>query len=268
MVKLQEMGEFVRSASSTIEAPVVRRLKEAFAGPTAAQDGRSGGRPACGRAAAAWRRAQAGSGPRAGTATRGGARRRDRRSGAGQPARARVAPIQRRHGRAGWRQPRIPVVPGQPPAIARHRERSDVAARHLPPVPPSPASPRAAPGRCPGRQPPRARAAESPGTAAGSGYPSRFPRPRDRPGPSRVAPAWRTRRPASGGQDRCPDQVPRGRSPGPQVARRAVARVRQAARPAARPLRALPVRAPRGLVLPARWRLVASRCSASRPAAG
>jgi len=31
MVKLQEMGEFVRSASSTIEAPVVRRLKEAFA---------------------------------------------------------------------------------------------------------------------------------------------------------------------------------------------------------------------------------------------
>src|SRR5262249_33864342 len=29
MAKLQEMGEFVRSASSTIEAPVVRRLKEA-----------------------------------------------------------------------------------------------------------------------------------------------------------------------------------------------------------------------------------------------
>mgnify|MGYP000084169139 CR=1 FL=1 len=30
MARLQEMGEFVRSASSTIEAPVVRRLKEAF----------------------------------------------------------------------------------------------------------------------------------------------------------------------------------------------------------------------------------------------
>ena len=28
--QLKEMGEFVRSASSTIEAPVVRRLKEAF----------------------------------------------------------------------------------------------------------------------------------------------------------------------------------------------------------------------------------------------
>ncbi|MDA8435704.1 MAG: translation initiation factor IF-2 N-terminal domain-containing protein, partial [Actinomycetales bacterium] len=30
VAKLQEMGEFVRSASSTIEAPVVRRLREAF----------------------------------------------------------------------------------------------------------------------------------------------------------------------------------------------------------------------------------------------
>ncbi|WP_449063991.1 translation initiation factor IF-2 N-terminal domain-containing protein, partial [Planomonospora algeriensis] len=30
MAKLQEMGEFVRSASSTIEAPVVRRLTEAL----------------------------------------------------------------------------------------------------------------------------------------------------------------------------------------------------------------------------------------------
>ena len=37
MAKLQEMGEFVRSASSTIEAPVVRRLKEAFASQQAAR---------------------------------------------------------------------------------------------------------------------------------------------------------------------------------------------------------------------------------------
>ena len=35
MAKLQEMGEFVRSASSTIEAPVVRRLKDEFAGQAA-----------------------------------------------------------------------------------------------------------------------------------------------------------------------------------------------------------------------------------------
>jgi len=35
MAKLQELGEFVRSASSTIEAPVVRRLREAFPAPAA-----------------------------------------------------------------------------------------------------------------------------------------------------------------------------------------------------------------------------------------
>src|SRR5580700_7334713 len=61
MDQLKEMGEFVRSASSTIEAPVVRRLKEAFsaspapqdqqaarsrpAGPSAPRNGADGGRP-------------------------------------------------------------------------------------------------------------------------------------------------------------------------------------------------------------------------------
>src|SRR5215472_3956082 len=35
MAELEKMGEFVRSASSTIEAPVVRRLKESFAGDSA-----------------------------------------------------------------------------------------------------------------------------------------------------------------------------------------------------------------------------------------
>ncbi|MYV54998.1 translation initiation factor IF-2 N-terminal domain-containing protein, partial [Streptomyces sp. SID3212] len=33
MAKLQELGEFVRSASSTIEAPVVRKLTDALQGP-------------------------------------------------------------------------------------------------------------------------------------------------------------------------------------------------------------------------------------------
>ena len=44
MVKLNEMGEFVRSASSTIEAPVVRRLKEAFASKATEQPAQ-GSRP-------------------------------------------------------------------------------------------------------------------------------------------------------------------------------------------------------------------------------
>ncbi|GGA26153.1 translation initiation factor IF-2 [Sediminivirga luteola] len=41
--KLQDMGEFVRSASSTLEPPVVRRLKEEFPQTDAAKGGKSGG---------------------------------------------------------------------------------------------------------------------------------------------------------------------------------------------------------------------------------
>ncbi|MGW0707022.1 translation initiation factor IF-2 [Streptomyces sp. NPDC002643] len=46
MAKLQELGEFVRSASSTIEAPVVRKLTDAL------QQGSGGGKPAAPRKAA------------------------------------------------------------------------------------------------------------------------------------------------------------------------------------------------------------------------
>jgi hypothetical protein len=47
MAKLQELGEFVRSASSTIEAPVVRKLTDAL------QQGNGGGKPAPRKAAPA-----------------------------------------------------------------------------------------------------------------------------------------------------------------------------------------------------------------------
>jgi translation initiation factor IF-2 len=48
MAKLQEMGEFVRSASSTIEAPVVRRLKDEFSAqqPKAGGNGQRRAQPA------------------------------------------------------------------------------------------------------------------------------------------------------------------------------------------------------------------------------
>ena len=59
MAELEKMGEFVRSASSTIEAPVVRRLKEQFAGDSA-KPGRQGQRAA----APAARRDQGGDGQR------------------------------------------------------------------------------------------------------------------------------------------------------------------------------------------------------------
>ena len=47
MAKLEEMGEFVRSASSTIEAPVVRKLKESL-NSGSAKSGRTGREPGCG----------------------------------------------------------------------------------------------------------------------------------------------------------------------------------------------------------------------------
>ncbi|MDI3388333.1 translation initiation factor IF-2 [Streptomyces sp. B-S-A8] len=53
MAKLQELGEFVRSASSTIEAPVVRKLTDALqSGSGAAGGGKSAAKPAAPRKAA------------------------------------------------------------------------------------------------------------------------------------------------------------------------------------------------------------------------
>ncbi|MCC3772147.1 translation initiation factor IF-2 N-terminal domain-containing protein, partial [Streptomyces sp. UNOC14_S4] len=50
MAKLQELGEFVRSASSTIEAPVVRKLTDALQGPGG--NAKPGAKPAAPRKAA------------------------------------------------------------------------------------------------------------------------------------------------------------------------------------------------------------------------
>ncbi|HET7415766.1 MAG TPA: translation initiation factor IF-2 [Arthrobacter sp.] len=46
VAKLQEMGEFVRSASSTIEAPVVKKLRNAFPAAEPKSDGKNGSKPA------------------------------------------------------------------------------------------------------------------------------------------------------------------------------------------------------------------------------
>ncbi|WP_411762012.1 translation initiation factor IF-2 N-terminal domain-containing protein, partial [Streptomyces tunisiensis] len=50
MAKLQELGEFVRSASSTIEAPVVRKLTDAF--QQGGGNGRSAAKPGAPKKAA------------------------------------------------------------------------------------------------------------------------------------------------------------------------------------------------------------------------
>src|SRR3954463_652384 len=45
MTKLQELGEFVRSASSTVEPPVVRKLREQLATSNGGGNGASGQKP-------------------------------------------------------------------------------------------------------------------------------------------------------------------------------------------------------------------------------
>ncbi|WP_281453019.1 translation initiation factor IF-2 N-terminal domain-containing protein, partial [Paenarthrobacter nitroguajacolicus] len=52
VTKLQELGEFVRSASSTIEAPVVKKLRDAYPGAGAAKSAAPAAAPAAARPAA------------------------------------------------------------------------------------------------------------------------------------------------------------------------------------------------------------------------
>ncbi|WP_232807180.1 translation initiation factor IF-2 N-terminal domain-containing protein, partial [Geodermatophilus chilensis] len=46
LAKLKEQGEFVKSASSTVEAPVARRLREAFVASGSNGGGNGGGQAA------------------------------------------------------------------------------------------------------------------------------------------------------------------------------------------------------------------------------
>src|SRR5579872_1747429 len=186
MDQLKEMGEFVRSASSTIEAPVVRRLKEAFSATAAPQDQQ-----------AARSRTAAPSAPRNGTdgngtdtarqqpgARPGGPSRTDGRPDAAAPA-PRVAPdgapasVAERAADTGRA---VTAETAATAETASGAAPADGAARRLPPVPPSPLS-HPAPGdartqgtapRVPG--PPRTPAtpadfrgpASAPGTAPGT----------------------------------------------------------------------------------------------------
>ncbi|HUB22252.1 MAG TPA: translation initiation factor IF-2 [Streptosporangiaceae bacterium] len=158
MDQLKEMGEFVRSASSTIEAPVVRRLKEAFATTAAPQDqkdqqaARSRTAPRDGAGPADGARSQTGAGPRS-----GGTARDDGRAGPATPA-PRVAPdgAPAVTGRAPETDAVSTRTPAQTAGTAGGAAPADGAERQLPPVPPSPMS-RPGPGdsRTPGSATPR-----------------------------------------------------------------------------------------------------------------
>ncbi len=227
MAELEKMGEFVRSASSTIEAPVVRRLKEQFSG--GAKRGGSGG----GRARPAPRRVRRDQGRR----DQGG-RSRDATvaRGPGFPVPAQVARslLARRLGCPGsrccaWWRARASGRPGR----ARHGNVPGVPARPVARV--RAASWPAASGavrsrrRCPGGHwPGRPRRGSSPpglqrrssppAPAPGAVRSPAAPSAPARPAPGRARPPGPGRRlPGAPGPRRCPR--PGGPAPGRPASR-------------------------------------------------
>jgi len=181
MAKLQEMGEFVRSASSTIEAPVVRRLKEAFAtqGPKQAP-----ARKPDGQVAAA--PAQDGPGGQAAARPGGSARAPSAPLDAAQPAGSAPAAANGAAAPAASA-PSAPTAPS-PRSTAPGEPAAPAQAGPATPAPQVPfAAPSARPGP-PGAQRGTAQPAQrqgspgQPGPAAPRPGPRGAPRPGPRPG--------------------------------------------------------------------------------------
>ncbi|HEX9033944.1 MAG TPA: translation initiation factor IF-2 [Streptosporangiaceae bacterium] len=217
MAKLQEMGEFVRSPSSTIEAPVVRRLKEAFAGQAAAAraaapsaDG--GRRAANGRATAAApptappvaaEPEQAlptapAAAPAAATAPGAG-----EQAGPGAPSGTGPAAAEEARPASGvpkvqFSQPEPPPgpsarpgpVPSAGPSAAGAPDEPAAQARPVPGARPSPSAGGATPGPRPGAPRPGPRPGNNPfsSTSTGMGSAPRGPRP-GQPGTGQGGPA-------------------------------------------------------------------------------
>ncbi|MEU6863079.1 translation initiation factor IF-2 [Streptomyces sp. NPDC046876] len=191
MAKLQELGEFVRSASSTIEAPVVRKLTDALQGPGGSA-GKSAAKPGAPRKAAP---------AKPGVPTPGAiARPAAPKPGAPAPkpaaaeAPAAAAPVT--PASSGPRPgPKAPAAPKPAPA-------APVATEFTAP-PSAPAAPAARPGATPGPRPTQQRPA-APGQ--GGGRPGA-------PRPGGQAPGAQAPRPGGAGAPR-PGARPAGPRPG------------------------------------------------------
>ncbi|MFJ5264622.1 translation initiation factor IF-2 [Streptomyces sp. NPDC088387] len=193
MAKLQELGEFVRSASSTIEAPVVRKLTDAF------QQGSGNGKPAPRKAAP-----KPGAPSPAPSARPAAPRPAAPKPAAAQPPAAPVAPAA----------PAAPVAPASTPAPAGQR----------PPTPGPRPAPRPAPAAPEFTAPPAAAASSAPAAPAnpaaprqGSGPRPGAPRPNTRPaGPGQGGQGQGQGGQGQGGQGRPSQGAPR---PGGQAPR-------------------------------------------------
>ncbi|MEU3877889.1 translation initiation factor IF-2 [Streptomyces sp. NPDC029704] len=176
MAKLQELGEFVRSASSTIEAPVVRKLTDALQGP-GGNAGKAAAKPAAPRKAAP---------PKPGAPT------------PGAPARP-AAPA-----------PKPAAAPAPKPATPSAGPAPTPGPRPGPK--PGPAAPKPAPA-APAQ--PEFQAPQAPAPAAPKPAGAPAPRPGARPGPSGQREGGRPAGPRPGGQGAPrPGARPAGPRPG------------------------------------------------------
>ncbi|GIH34241.1 translation initiation factor IF-2 [Microbispora amethystogenes] len=190
MAKLTEMGEFVRSASSTIEAPVVRKLTEAFKGDAS----RGGGRPA--------RPAQPKPAPRPASESQVN-------GGAPQAPVSQSGDTVARPGPKPGPRPAPRPVPMPHPQVAQPEAARPEAARPQGPRPdvPRPDAPR------PDTSRPAASGSRPGGAAPGAPKPGPRPAPASRPGGAPAgpgAPSGGAPRPGGGG----PKPGPRGPRPG------------------------------------------------------
>ncbi|MEV5413655.1 translation initiation factor IF-2 [Thermopolyspora sp. NPDC052614] len=172
MAKLQEMGEFVRSASSTIEAPVVRKLQEAFTGGSRRSSDRGGDRSS--------RAPQRAASPRPG----------DGQAGNGAPVPTPPIPRPGPSPKPGPRPtPRPPVPMPHPP---QEQPRQETPRPPRPEVPRPEAARFDTPPRPDAPRPDRQQRPTAPGAGSGAGTPGggqARPTPGPRPGPRPGAPA-------------------------------------------------------------------------------
>ncbi|MFF4424469.1 translation initiation factor IF-2 [Streptomyces sp. NPDC001549] len=192
MAKLQELGEFVRSASSTIEAPVVRKLTDALQGP-GGNAGKSAAKPGAPRKAAPAKPAA----PSPAAAARPAAPK----PGAPAPkpvvAEAPAASTPVTPAASGPRPgPKAPAAPKPAPAAPVATEFS------APPAAPAAPARTERPAAAPGPRPAQQRPAQGQGGQAGA-----------RPGAPRPAGA------TPGAQTQRPSGAPGSQAPRPQGAR-------------------------------------------------
>jgi translation initiation factor IF-2 len=198
LARLSEQGEFVKSASSTVEAPVARRLREAF----------GGSKPAAEKA---------------------------KTEGNGSPAKAATPKAPAKPAAPKPAAPAAPAAPVEPVAAppAAAAAAPPPAAAAAPPAAPAPAAPAPTPGATPGPRPGPAPGAPKPAARTprvgnnpfSSQQPVDRPIPRPqaprpgapRPGmsPGNMPPRPGGPRPAAGGRPGGPRPGPGGARPGP-----------------------------------------------------